>query len=221
MKEWERYGKQKVASFIPSVVSGVMNDQLYRETRDLTTTLKNKSGIFGFGDPSYNALGEVRYKQQNDFDSLINPITKTIAVDDVVVNEFVRLNQGFEAISQNIGSRNNIDLTEYKLPDGTNAFVKYNELVGEGNLRKQLEKLIKSPAYQKLTDNPTNDDLSYGGSKVYAIQKVIKAYRKQALAKLLKLDLKSENGITLKQAYINDKRNIYRARKGLEFLELK
>jgi hypothetical protein len=221
MKEWERYGKQKVASFIPSVVSGVMNDQLYRETRDLTTTLKNKSGIFGFGDPSFNALGEVRLKQQNDFDSLINPITKTIAVDDVVVNEFVRLNQGFEAISQNIGSRNNIDLTEYKLPDGTNAFVKYNQLVNEGNLRKQLEKLIKSPSYQKLTDNPSNDDLSYGGSKVYAIQKVIKAYRKQALAKLLKLDLKSENGITLKQAYVNDKRNIYRARKGLEFLELK
>jgi len=221
MKEWERYGKQKVASFIPSVVSGVMNDQLYRETRDLTTTLKNKSGIFGFGDPSFNALGEVRLKQQNDFDSLINPITKTIAVDDVVVNEFVRLNQGFEAISQNIGSRNNIDLTEYKLPDGTNAFVKYNQLVNEGNLRKQLEKLIKSPSYQKLTDNPSNDDLSYGGSKVYAIQKVIKAYRKQALAKLLKLDLKSENGITLKQAYVNDKRNIYRARKGLDFLELK
>jgi hypothetical protein len=221
MKEWERYGKQKVASFIPSVVSGVMNDQLYRETRDLTTTLKNKSGIFGFGDPSFNALGEVRLKQQNDFDSLINPITKTIAVDDVVVNEFVRLNQGFEAISQNIGSRNNIDLTEYKLPDGTNAFVKYNQLVNEGNLRKQLEKLIKSPSYQKLTDNPSSDDLSYGGSKVYAIQKVIKAYRKQALAKLLKLDLKSENGITLKQAYVNDKRNIYRARKGLDFLELK
>lgn len=221
LNEWARYGKNKVASFIPAVVGGLMNDQLYRETRDLTTTLKNKSGVFGFGDPSFNALGETRYKQQTDFDALINPITKTFDVKDPVIQEFVRLDQGFAPINQFIGNRNNIDLTQYKLADGTNAFVKYNELLAEGNVRKQLEKLFKSNAYQKLTDNPSNNDVSYGGSKVYAIQNIINSSRKQALSQLLKLDLKSENGVTLKQAYVNDKRNIYRARKGLEFLELK
>ena len=92
--------------------------------------------------------------------------------------------------------------------------------IGGLTLRQRLEKEFKSPRYDKLTDNVTTDGLTYKGSKQDMINKIIKGYRKKAKALLIKQNLVSENGMTLKQAVINDRKNQIYNKRGQNLLRL-
>ena len=52
------------------------------------------------------------------------------------------------------------------------------------------------------------------------INKILKAYRKKAKSKILKSGLVSENGMTLKQAVINDRKNQVFNKRGKQLLRL-
>ena len=219
-REWKKYGLTKGGSFVPNIVKGITNDPLYREVRTLTDTLKTRTGFHGDVDPSFNALGEVRTKNIGFMDSFFNPFTVSEEVDDVVLKEFDRLNQGFSTIDDKLGNNKNIDLTKFTKGD-KNAWVRWNELISEnGNLRKELEELIISERYQKMSDNPIDEELTYQGSKQAAIKRVINKYKKRAKAKLIREGFLTENNLDLKTSLQNDNRNSVRAKRNKELLPI-
>lgn len=211
--------RNKLGSFVPSIVPAIINDPYYREARDFTDTLKNRIGIEG--DMSFNAMGEPRLRNQSAADSLISPMTTTVEVDDIVSKEFVRLNQAFGGIGSDIGLGLNIDLTKFTNKQGKNAFVEYNEILQSLEVRKALEKLITSDRYKKLTDNYVGDDIAYKGSKTAVIQKLLTTYKKRALKKLLKnKSFVSEDGLSFRDSYINNKKNNIRQKRNKELLPI-
>jgi hypothetical protein len=218
-REWKRYGLTKTGSFVPNIIKGITNDPLYREVRNLTDTLKTRTGFYGDVDPSFNALGEARTKGQSFWDSVLFPITQSEEVNDSILKEFDRLGQSFSPIDELMGNNKNIDLTEFK-KDGKNAFVRFNEILGQnGKLRKELEELINSDRYQnKLTDNPIDEDLNYSGSRAAAIKRILNKYKKKAKATLLREGFITESNLDLHTSVINDTRNTFRASRGLELL---
>lgn len=222
--KWNRYLRNKVASFSPAVLQAYRNDPLYRQTTSIADTIKTK--YFGQEiDPSYNVMGEPRERNQSFVERLINPITIGELKGDIVLNEFNRLGVGFSPIRDSLGANSNIDLKKYS-KDGVSAYRKYNELLGSVKingltLREKLEKEIQSKRYiEKLTDNVTTDGLTYTGSKQDFINKILKAYRKKAKGQLLKEGLTSENGLDLKKAVINDRKNTVFNKRGKNLLEI-
>ena len=191
-----------------------------KKNKKLTDTLKTRTGFYGDVDPSFNAIGEVRTKDITFMDSFFNPFTKSEEVDDVVLKEFDRLNQSFSTIGDSIGNSKNIDLTKFTKGD-KNAWVRWNELISEnGGLRKELETLILSDRYQKMSDNPVDENLNYKGSKQASIKRIINKYKKKAKAKLLREGFITENNLDLKGSIQNDTRNIVRAKRKRELLPI-
>ena len=220
-REWKRYGLTKTGSFVPNIIKGIINDPIYREVRTLTDTLKTRTGIYGDTvDASYNALGEERTKGQGFWDSFLFPITQSDVVEDNVVQEFDRLDTNFTAVDELLGNNKNIDLTQFTKGD-KNAWVRWNELMSDSNLRADLEKLISSDRYKnKLVDNPISDEGTYQGSKQAAIKRIINKYKKKAKIKLLKEGYLSENNLDLRESIRNDKKNKVRALRDRELLPI-
>ena len=221
-KEWKKYGLTKAGSFVPNIIKGIANDPLYREVRNISDTLKTRVGLYGDVDPSFNALGEVRSKGNSFWESFLTPWTITEDINDNVLKEFDRLNQGFAPINSNQGYSSNIDLTEFT-KGNKNAYVRFNEiLASDGSLRKDLEKLIASDFYQKrLTDNPIDDEQSYKGSKQAYIKQIINKYKKKAKLKLLREGYITSSNLDLHIAFRNDKKNQMRAERGFTLLPTK
>ena len=212
VRKWKKYGLQKGGSFVPNIIKGISNDPLYRDARSLTDTLKTRIGFYGNVDPSFNALGEVRSRNQSWWDSFLNPFTISEDQEDIVMKEFDRLGVGFDPLGTKQGYAGNIDLTKFTKDgkkDGKSAFVRYNELIGQdGKLRKELERLIGSNFYQnQLNDKPIDDTLNYRSSKATLIRETINKYKRIARAKLLTEGFLTEGNLKLSEAYTNDKRN--------------
>ena len=217
------YLRNKVGSFSPAILQAFRNDPLFRQQNSIADTIKTK--YFGEEiDPSYNVLGEPRARNESFLERFINPFTVGELKGDIVMEEFNRLGVGFTPIKDSLGVNSNIDLKNFSV-DGVSAYRKYNEILGSVKiggltLRQRLEKEFKSPRYDKLTDNVTTDGLTYKGSKQDMINKIIKGYRKKAKALLIKQNLVSENGMTLKQAVINDRKNQIYNKRGQDLLRL-
>ena len=213
-REHKKYALTKMGSFVPNVLKGAMNDPLYRDVRSLTDTLKTRVPFIGDATPSFNALGETRSRNQSWWDSFISPVTVSEGVDDVVMKEFDRLGVGFEPLGAKVGYAGNIDLTKFT-KDGKNAYVRWNEILASTDLRKQLEKLIGSEAYDRmLKDKPIDDTLNYKSSKATKIKEIINKYKNAAKMQLLKEGFITESNLSLSGAYANDKRNQALARVG-------
>ncbi len=206
-REWKRYGLTKIGSFVPNVLKGAMNDPLYRDARNLTDTLKTRVPFIGDATPSFNALGETRSRNQSWWDSFINPVTVSEEKSDVVMSEFDKLGVGFEPLGTKQGYNGNIDLTKFT-KDGKNAYVRWNEIIGSSNLRKELEQFIGSKFYDTLLkDKPIDETLNYKSSKATQIKKIINRYKRMARMKLLKEGYITADNLSLSDAYMNDKRN--------------
>ena len=216
--KFKTFFRQRLGSLIPSFVPALINDPLFREAQQLTDTLKTRVGLEI--NPSFNAMGEPRYKNQSSFDALINPISISKDRNDIVSEEFVRLNQPFSSVGTSIGTNRNIDLNVFTNKDGKNAYVRYNEILQSFNVRKELEDLIKSNKYQNATDNFRGDDATYKGSKVALIQQELNKYSNKALKKLTQEEYFSEQGLSFKDAYRNNRKNNIRQKKGKDLLPI-
>jgi hypothetical protein len=224
-RKFERWLRQKGGSMIPSLITNLINDPLYREARSITDTIKTKTGFFGDVDPAYNVMGEVRSRDNSFLERFLIPTSVSENKGDIVTNEMVRLGEEFRPIQQKAGVNSNIEISEYKNKEGVTAWKRWNEINGtikiQGKtLREALEKEIQSTKYNKATDKPQVEDFSYAGSKKDRINRVIKKYKMRAQKQLFKEGFQSENGIGLKEAFITDKKNSNRAKKGKELLPL-
>jgi len=217
-REIKRYGLTKAGSFVPNIVKGIANDPLYRETRTLTDTLKSRVGLYGDLDPSFNVMGEARSKGQSWWESFLLPFNVTEGTEDNIVKELDRLNQSFAPIGTLQGFNSNIDISKFTKGD-KNAFVRYNELLAQdGNLRRDLERLISSPGYARLSDNPISETQSYKGSKQAAIKNIINKYKRRAKVKLMREGFITAENLNLADAFRNDKKNQRRAERGFTLL---
>ena len=213
-REWKRYGLTKAGSFVPNIVKGFANDPLYRDARNLTDTLKTRVPFIGDAMPSYNVLGETRSRNQSWWDSFVNPFTVSEEKEDIVMKELDRLGVGFEPLGLTQGINGNIDLSNFT-KDGKNAYMRWNEILSNTNLRKDLEKFIQSKGYDNiLFDKPIDDELNYKSSKATQIKKIINQYKAVAREQLLREGFITENNLNLAEAYANDKRNASLAKIG-------
>ena len=229
-EEIKKYTAEKLGAFVPNVFKGAMNDPLYRDVRNLTDTLKTKVPFYGEALPSYNALGETRSRGQSWWDSFLMPITVTEDTNDAVMAEFDRLGVGFSPLDKKQGYAGNIDLMDFRLANadgsynqnGQSAYERWNELLSQSELRKEIEELIKTPLYQnRLTDKPIDDTLNYQGSKITLLKQKINKFKKITKIKLLSEGYITENNLKLDKAYTNDRLNNIKARIGSDLLPTK
>jgi hypothetical protein len=123
------------------------------------------------------------------------------------MSEFDKLGVGFEPLGTKQGYNGNIDLTKFT-KDGKNAYVRWNEIIGSSNLRKELEQFIGSKFYDTLLkDKPIDETLNYKSSKATQIKKIINRYKRMARMQLLREGYITADNLSLSDAYMNDKRN--------------
>ena len=193
--KWQRWfnGKMK-GIFVPNVVTKIIPDPYYRETRTLGETLL--SGIPYFNqnlEPKYDATGRKQKRVGSYLDNILFPITSSAIIDDDVINEIARLNHRFEPLNDNI-ENGNIKLTDYKNKDGKTAHLAINEILETEKLfdgktlYEAINELIKSNDYNSIATDDTNlsDTVDFTGTKVTQIQSIMSRYRAKARRQIIK-----------------------------------
>ena len=183
--------QNKVASFVPNVLSKVANDPFMRQTEGYFNNIKKKINSRVL-PKRYNPLGEpIKYQENAVFrfiNNAINPFTikemkqdklaEAIVKDEIVIP---RLNQ----------VKNNVDLTQFKVTDkndpdfGKTAFEVYNEKIAQSGLRQSLEELIQQKNYQDAPARVTIDpNLRNLGGKQVMMYKKVKTFRDMAFRQI-------------------------------------
>jgi hypothetical protein len=181
----EQWFLQKAGSFVPSAVAQFKGDQEIREVRSLMDAVMNRLPVFSetlestydiFGQPNIRADGYIQ--------------KRTVWKDDVTRSEMFRLAPSIGKPSERHSS--GVDLPDYKNADGLTAYARYNQLIGETEIRGRgvkdaMEKLILSKGYQQtLTDGGQSTDGKVDSSREKELKKIMKRYRDKAMGTLLK-----------------------------------
>ncbi len=200
--------ENKAGSYVPNILSKVLNDPFLRETDGFIQAFQKRLG--GVGLPkTYNVLGEAIVSTQNGagrlFNNIFNPTSVRTQKDDEVLKSFIENEINIPALQPKI---KDIDLTQFVNPNtGKTAFEEYNELIGKSGLRKQLERLIKSDRYKNApTEIVVDENLTIQGGKKAFVYDLIKRHRDLEFNKIQfssKYVSKQNPEITLGKAYIN------------------
>ena len=199
--------ENKAGSYVPNILSKVMNDPFLRETDGFIQAFQKRLG--GVGLPkTYNLLGEAIVNSQNApgrlFNSMFNPVSIKGQKDDKVLKSFIENDINIPALEPVIKG---VDLSKFVNPKtGKTAFEEYNELIGNSGLRKSLEKLVQSKRYNDAPSQITLDENNRFGGKKAIVYDKIKFYRDLEFNNIQfsnKYVSKMNPDITLGQAYIN------------------
>ena len=199
--------ENKAGSYIPNVLSKVLNDPFLRETDGFIQAFQKRLG--GVGLPkTYNLLGEAIVDSTNApgrlFNSMFNPVSIKGQKDDKVLKSFIENDINIPALEPVIKG---VDLSKFVNPKtGKTAFEEYNELIGNSGLRKSLEKLVQSKRYNDAPSQITLDENNRFGGKKAIVYDKIKFYRDLEFNNIQfsnKYVSKMNPDITLGQAYIN------------------
>jgi hypothetical protein len=136
-----------------------------------------------------NFLGEAMVNKNSPYmTGIINPIYFNPASDDIVDHELSQLQHGFSRPSTKLF--NALEMRDVYNEDGRQAYDRYMELsgstkIGGKTLRQSLRTLVKDKTYQGL---PAESDKDIGeiSPRVKAVQRIVRAYRRQAKAEMLK-----------------------------------
>ena len=174
----------KIASYVPNILSKAANDPYMRETEGLMNSIKKKINSRVL-PKRYNPLGEpIAYQENAVFrfiNNAINPFTikemkqdklaEAIIKDEIVIPRLDKI-------------RKDIDLTQFKVTDkndpdfGKTAFEVFNEKIAKSGLRQSLEELIQQEDYQNAPAKVTIDEnLQNLGGKQIMMYKKVKFYR--------------------------------------------
>jgi hypothetical protein len=140
-----------------------------------------------FVDPVRNALGEkVALPSVAPGLDYVNPITVSTKKNDPVMDEMINLQHGFTLPS--VIQDGGINLAEITNAKGQSAYDRWLELQSQVRingltLRQNLEKVVRSPQYKKLSDQVLED---FDSPRTKALQRVISGYRAFAKEALLK-----------------------------------
>ena len=188
-QKMERAIRNIAGGFVPNVLyqgQSVMGDTTSREVRSLSDAFMKKLP-FGNGnlDPKRNILGEPVIMEQYPVVGPFNPSSISTRDGDVVFEELAQLDHGFTQTSTMLDR--SIDMTEFVNDKGQSAYDRRLELLNETKirgrtLRQELEKLIKSGRYQRLS--PLTDG-ALKSPRVKLINRVLSKYRSRSLSLMM------------------------------------
>ena len=206
-KKGQWWLENKVGSYVPNLLTKILNDPYLRETEGYMQALQKRLG--GTGLPKvYNLLGEAIISTQNGagrlFNNVFNPVSIKTQKQDKVLEAFITNEVSIPTLEKVIKG---VDLTQFINPDTKKtAFEEYNELIGKSGLRKDLERLVESKRWKDVpTQLIVDENVKIGGKKEMAYEK-IKFWRDLEFNKIQfsnKYVSKQNPNINLGQAYIN------------------
>jgi hypothetical protein len=185
----QRFGKNFTSSFVPNILSQMADrdEQVMKESRSITDAVKRKIGLRGSLDAKRNILGEEIMSEtlfSSPFEAL-NPIAISTKKDDVVLQEMASLNHAFRIPPPSL--KGMIDMLDYENEKGQSAYDRQAELlktvkIGGSSLRKTLERLIKSKAYQSL---PIESEPGLPSPRIEKITNILTRFRGEAKRQML------------------------------------
>ena len=183
-----RFGRNFLSSFVPNVMAQMADydTQAYKEVRSVQDALLRKVGARGSLDSKRNLLGEEYKVEQWMGTGFINPVAMSPIKNDPVLTEMSELNHAFRQASPNLGGQ--IDLLEYENEKGQSAHDRRLELlqtvrIKGRTLRKSLERLIKSSAYQRLEKQ---SEPGLPSPRIKEITSLLTKYKQEALKQTLR-----------------------------------
>ena len=188
-RKMERAIRNIAGGFVPNVLyqgQSVMGDTTLKEVRSLSDAFMKKLPMGNANlDPKRNILGESIIMEQIPFVGPFNPSALSTRDGDVVFEELAALEHGFTQTSTMLDR--SIDMTEFVNDKGQSAYDRRLELLGETKirnktLRQELEKLISSRRYQRLS--PLTDG-ALKSPRVQLINKVLSKYRSRSLSLMM------------------------------------
>jgi len=184
----EKLGRNYAGSLVPNLISQMSDydTQAIKEARSVTDVIKKKLGLRGSLDTKRNVLGEEYQAEQWMSTGFINPIQLSTKKDDPILNEMASLNHAFRQPRPELGGQ--IDLLEYENDKGQSAHDRRLELlkvvkIGGLTLRQSLNKLIRSRAYQRLSNQ---SEPGLPSPRIGQINSLLSKYRKAALRETLR-----------------------------------
>ena len=197
----------KGSSYVPNLLTKVMNDPYLRETQTTLEAFRRRLGDTSL-PVAYNYLGEEIKSTGNAalrmFNGLVNPFTFKTRENDIVLQKTIEHDIAIPPISF---VKEGIDLREFVNSEtGKTAYEEYNELISNSNLRKQLEKLVTSKRFDEAPNRVVLDKNNKFGGKQAMVYKKVKFYRDLFFKQIRhssKYKSKQNSEITLASAYIN------------------
>lgn len=186
----EKFIHTRAGSYVPSffgqMAGSLDGDDAIRESRTVLEALEKRFPGAGL-DPRRNVLGEVvkRPKTGIGLIDYVSPITFSSKKNDPVFNEIAKSSAAFQLPRKtNLG----VDYTRFKNKKGQTAYDRWQELqgttkLGRRTLRQELQRLIRSTRFQRLSDVPTDE---LGSPRAREISRVIRRYRAKAQKEMFK-----------------------------------
>ena len=201
--------KSKASGFVPNILKNLVRDPYYRETRTVLDGFLAGIPYFKEGlEPKYDASGRKRERTGSYLAGLLNPVAFGEDGNDIVRNEFARLDSPFSTLKTTLGKNGNINLLDYKntedyvmnnghvIEAGSTSHYAINQVLENGRfqdddgtfrtLNEALENLITSDEYQSMSDGlEMSDDVTFAGSKETEVRDTYLKYREFATKEIL------------------------------------
>jgi hypothetical protein len=188
----ESYVRGKAASFVPSIVNQMNQDEHMREVRGVVDAFMAR--IHGMSEmlaPQHNFFGEPIMKAPFSANRNINPFTVSgTFVSDSVDNQLLELGKAIPYPSKTYPGTD-VDLTSRKY--GTKGdLTPYDRMMeimanpgnGMPSLRDAVSKIVTGPNWEKMS--PGVPGVQEGGTRFDVINNVVQKYRDMAQKRLIK-----------------------------------
>lgn len=182
---FDQFADGVVGSLVPNVVTKADTDDSMRQTRGLLDKLQSRvPGLSSELEPRRNIYGEKVMKPGSQFQRMFNPFTVRSDKADAVDVELLRVGAGM-AMPQ--PRKYGVDMADRTLGvNGQSPYDRWMELMskpmdGEPALRDKLREFVQSDDYKQLTDNANG----YNGTRLLGVEKIVRAYRSAAFAKMV------------------------------------
>ena len=153
LQKWQRVMQSYASGFVPfsGYVNGIKDDPMMREVRSMADAVANR--VPGFSeslDPQRNILGEITMASEIGG---ISPWAVTTAKDDGLGAELVRIYEATgEKIQRPPKKTGDVDWTTFKNDKDRSAYDRFLELHSELGLRKEMQRVMKTPGWERLAD---------------------------------------------------------------------
>jgi len=202
--------ESRAGSYVPNFLrqSRKAMDPTIREVRGVVDSMK--AGIPGFADDleaQRNVFGEKVMRKGSPIQRLLSPVSVSKEEEDPVVTEMVDLGKSFPGVPEEKG---NLKLTAFTDSNGNTAWSRWNDLVKNSGMKDRMREMIQSDQYQRMSEGARDIDISYPGTKSHVLGRILNEHQRKTFAELVKKhgdEFTSESGMSLFQAFENEKRN--------------
>ena len=193
-KAWQRAWNNKWSSYIPNVVTKIVNDPYLRDATTFMEKIKQRTGM-GVVEPKFNFMGKPHKNPEGGveriFNNMLSPVTVSKDKESIIADEILRLGKAPANMKK---YQENVDFSQYVNKQGVSAFYRLNfhlNTVKRGEpkltLEQALKKVITSPDYKNLTDPlKIGKGIADDGTKYNEIERIYNLFKidaKNALRK--------------------------------------